>query len=96
MSAVQRSIGSRLLSASLRPSATRAIAPKYRTYATSSNEPEPKTSSNEAPTTPLNSESVQDRQENAAEGMRHKPDYNVAVDYRTSYVSQKEQPQWHT
>ncbi|KAK3202707.1 hypothetical protein GRF29_154g419734 [Pseudopithomyces chartarum] len=87
MSAVQRSIGSRLLSASLRPSATRAIAPRYRTYATASNEPEPKTSSSEAPTTPLDAESVQDRQENAAQGMRNKPDYNVAVDYRTSNFS---------
>lgn len=85
MSAVQRSIGSRLLSASLRPSTARAIAPKYRTYANASNEPEPKTSPNEAPNAPLEQSSLQDREQGAAEAVRHKPDYNVAIDYRTSY-----------
>ncbi|KAF1966091.1 hypothetical protein BU23DRAFT_593355 [Bimuria novae-zelandiae CBS 107.79] len=85
MSAMPRSIGSRLLSATIRPSATRAMVPKYRTY--TSKELEPQTSAGDAPTTPLQSDSVQDRQEGAAEGMRHKPDYNVAIDYRTSNFS---------
>jgi NADH dehydrogenase (ubiquinone) Fe-S protein 4 len=87
MSALPRTIGSRLLAPALRPSATRAITPSVRAYAT--NEPAPKgrkTSSEDAPAVKLNSESTQIREENAAEGMRHKPDYNVAIDYRTSCV----------
>lgn len=88
MSALPRSIGSRLLAPTLRPSATRALAPAYRTYAT--NEPTPhnhKTTSEDAPAVPLKSDSTQIRKEGAAEGMRHAPDYNVAVDYRTSCVT---------
>jgi hypothetical protein len=88
MSAVSRTIGSRLLTPALRPSAARAIAPTYRTYST--NEPIPhehKTSSDDSPAVKLNTESTQIREENAAEGMRHQPDYNVAVDYRTSCVT---------
>lgn len=87
MSALPRSIGSRLLAPALRPSATRSLAPAYRTYAT--NEPTPyqhKTSPDDAPAVPLKSDSTQIRKESAAEGMRHAPDYNVAVDYRTSCV----------
>jgi len=83
MSALPRSIGSRLLPATLRPSAARAIAPRYRTYA--SKEAESKTDPSDAPAVNL-TESSQIRQETAKEGIRHQPDYNVAVDYRTSYV----------
>jgi NADH dehydrogenase (ubiquinone) Fe-S protein 4 len=87
MSALPRTIGSRFLAPALRPSATRAIAPTYRTYAT--NEPTPhghKTTTEDAPAVKLNSDSTQIREESASEGMRHQPDYNVAVDYRTSCV----------
>ena len=87
MSALPRSIRSRLLAPALRPSATRAIAPSYRAYST--NEPTPhehKTSSEDAPAVKLTSSSTQIREEGAAEGMRHRPDYNVAIDYRVSYV----------
>lgn len=87
MSALPRSIGSRLLAPALRPSATRSLAPAYRTYATNEDTPHNhKTSSNDAPAVPLKSDSTQIRKESAAEGMRHAPDYNVAVDYRTSCV----------
>lgn len=87
MSAIPRSIGSRLLAPALRPSATRSLAPAYRTYST--NEPTPhqhKTTTEDAPAVPLKSDSTQIRKEDAAEGMRHAPDYSVAVDYRTSCV----------
>jgi NADH dehydrogenase (ubiquinone) Fe-S protein 4 len=85
MSALPRSIGSRLLAPALRPSTVRAIAPAYRPYSTKdSNEPERQTSTDDAPSAPVNSKSTQIREEGAAEGMRHAPDYNVAVDYRTS------------
>ena len=93
MSALQRSIGSRLLPATFRPSVTRAIAPKYRTYADASNEPAPKANTNEAPNAPLDHSSVQDREQTAAQGMSHKPDYNVAIDYRTSYVLRQRKQQ---
>lgn len=81
MSALPRSIGSRLLPAALRPSATRAIAPKYRTYASKENAPE--TSPSDAPNAPLTQSSLDTRQ-NSSQAMAHKPDYDVAVDYRTS------------
>jgi hypothetical protein len=84
MSALPRSIGSRLLAPALRPSAVRAIAPQYRSYSTP--EPERKTTSDEAPAVKVKSDSTQIRKEGAAEGMRHQPDYNVAIDYRTSCV----------
>ncbi|KAF9739561.1 NADH:ubiquinone oxidoreductase 21kD subunit [Paraphaeosphaeria minitans] len=88
MSALPRSIRSRLLPAAIRPSAPRVIAPKYRAFASNdaSNEVASKTSSSEAPNAPL-TESAQGRQESAADSMRHKPDYNVAIDYRTSNFS---------
>jgi hypothetical protein len=90
MSAVSRSIGSRFLVPALRPSVTRAFAPAYRTYSTNEDIPhQHKTSSEDAPAVPLKSDSTQIRKENAAEGMRHAPDYNVAVDYRTSCVAQE-------
>ena len=87
MSAVHRSIGSRLVRPALRPATARAVGPTSRFYAT--NEPKPhehKTSPSDAPAVKLNTESTQIREESAAEGMRHQPDYNVAVDYRTSYA----------
>jgi hypothetical protein len=82
MSALPRSIGSRVLAPALRPSTARAVAPAYRAYSTPN-----KTSSSEAPAVKLTSDSTQIREESAAEGMRHQPDYNVAIDYRTSCVS---------
>lgn len=87
MSALPRSIGSRLLAPALRPAAARAVAPSFRAYST--NEPTPhahKTSPEDAPAVRLTSSSTQIRQESAAEGMRHQPDYNVATDYRVSCV----------
>jgi NADH dehydrogenase (ubiquinone) Fe-S protein 4 len=83
MSALPRSIGSRLLPTTLRPSVARVIAPQYRTYA--SKEAESKTDASDAPAVNL-TESSQIRKETAKEGIRHQPDYNVALDYRTSYV----------
>jgi hypothetical protein len=101
MSALPRSIGSRLLPAAARPSVARVIAPRYRTFTSgdASTEVAPKTSSGDAPNAPL-TESAQDSQTGAADAMRHKPDYNVAVDYRTSYVHHEATrhgiPDWHT
>ena len=80
--------GAALVSA--QPLAARAFAPTYRTYATQppteSKEVAPKTSPEDSPAVNLRSESTQIREETAAEGIRHQPDYNVAVDYRTSCV----------
>jgi NADH dehydrogenase (ubiquinone) Fe-S protein 4 len=82
MSALPRSIRAKLLAPALRPSSARAVAPYHRTYAT--NEPAPQVNTEDAPAVPLKSDSTQIREESAAEGIRHQPDYNVAVDYRTS------------
>ncbi|KAJ4341305.1 ndufs4 NADH dehydrogenase Fe-S protein subunit [Ascochyta clinopodiicola] len=88
MSSLPRSIGSRLLAPALRPSVTRSLAPAYRTYATNEDTPHHhKTTPEDAPAVKLTSDSTQIRKESAAEGMRHAPDYNVAVDYRTSNFS---------
>ncbi|KAF2994491.1 NADH:ubiquinone oxidoreductase 21kD subunit [Curvularia kusanoi] len=88
MSALHRSIGSRLLAPALRPATARSFAPAYRTYSTNEDTPhQHKTTSEDAPAVPLKSESTQIRKENAAQGMAHAPDYNVAVDYRTSNFS---------
>lgn len=88
MSALQRSIGSRVLPSALRPTITRTIAPQYRSYATgpSSSEASPKTSPEDAPAAKLTTDSTQIREAGAAAAIRHQPDYNVAVDYRTSCV----------
>ncbi|KAF2708789.1 NADH-ubiquinone oxidoreductase-like protein 21 kDa subunit [Pleomassaria siparia CBS 279.74] len=84
MSALPRSIGSRLLPATLRPIAVRAAAPRYRSYATES---ATKTSPSDAPGA-QETGSTLIRQESPEEGVvRHKPDYNVNVDYRTSTFS---------
>lgn len=88
MSALPRSIGSRLLASTLRPTPTRSLAPAYRAYATNEQDPHAhKTTTQDAPAVKLTSDSTQIRKESAAEGMRHAPDYNVAVDYRTSCVA---------
>ncbi|PSN62077.1 hypothetical protein BS50DRAFT_577938 [Corynespora cassiicola Philippines] len=89
MSVLPRSIGSRLLSPALRPSAARVVLPKYRSYVSesSTSDPTPKTSSEDSPAVKL-TESTQIRSEGAIEGnVRHQPDYNVAIDYRTSNFS---------
>lgn len=85
MSALPKSIASRVLAPALRPSAASTLAPRYRAYST--NEHTPRTTAEDAPAVKLTSDSTQIRQEGAAEGMRHQPDYNVATDYRTSCVS---------
>lgn len=90
MSALQRSISSRLLPSALR-SAPRAVAPpQFRTFA--SKEAPIKTSPEDAPTSKQTTESTQIREASAAEGIRHQPDYNVAIDYRTSYVAAAHTP----
>ncbi|PVH96030.1 putative NADH-ubiquinone oxidoreductase 18 kDa subunit [Periconia macrospinosa] len=89
MSMLPRSIGSRLLSAGARRSSARAILPNCRTYASqpASTESERKTDPSDAPAVTL-TESSEIREQSPAEGsVRHKPDYNVAVDYRTSNFS---------
>ncbi|EUC38199.1 hypothetical protein COCCADRAFT_83492 [Bipolaris zeicola 26-R-13] len=88
MSALPRSIASRVLAPALRPSAARFAVPSYRAYST--NEPTPhahKTSPKDAPAVKLTSSSTQIREEGAAEGMRNRPDYNAAIDYRVSNFS---------
>jgi NADH dehydrogenase (ubiquinone) Fe-S protein 4 len=90
MPAVPRSIGARLLAHAARasPPASRAAIVHIRTYATNESDPHQHTTSSEdAPTVKLTSDSTQTREQSAAEGMRHQPDYNVAVDYRTSNFS---------
>jgi NADH dehydrogenase (ubiquinone) Fe-S protein 4 len=84
MSALPRSIRAKLFAPALRPAPARAVAPYHRTYAT--NEPAPQVNTEDAPAVPLKGDSTQIREESAAEGIRHQPDYNVAVDYRTSCV----------
>jgi NADH dehydrogenase (ubiquinone) Fe-S protein 4 len=88
MSALHRSIGSRLLAPALRPATARSFAPAYRTYSTNEDVPhQHKTTSEDAPAVPLKSESTQIRKETASQGTPHAPDYNVAIDYRTSNFS---------
>ena len=81
MSAIQRSIRSRLLPTASRPTARLAAVPKHWYYI---NEPSRKASSNNAPAAKPGDSAII-RQEGAAGGQpRHRPDYNVAIDYRTS------------
>lgn len=55
--------------------------PQRRNYAKDVQETTPE----DAPGARATSDSTQIREQSAAEGMRqHQPDYNVAVDYRTS------------
>ncbi|KAL5117930.1 ndufs4 NADH dehydrogenase Fe-S protein subunit [Pleosporales sp. CAS-2024a] len=96
MSALPRSLAAQLRpwALALRPSGARALAPQCR-RAYSTMEPTPhqhRTTSDDAPAVRLTSDSTQIREEGAAEGMRHQPDYNVAVDYRTSHVSPQRFP----
>ncbi|KAF2739045.1 hypothetical protein EJ04DRAFT_509198 [Polyplosphaeria fusca] len=88
MSALPRSIGSRLLAATSRPAAGRVPALRHRSYATEpSKEAAPKTTSADSPAE-RPGESLLIRQEGVAEGQpKHQPDYNVAIDYRTSNFS---------
>jgi hypothetical protein len=77
----QRSIRSWLLLTASRPTARFAAVPKHRYY---TNEPSLKASSENAPIAKPG-DSAMIRQEGAAGGQpRHQPDYNVAIDYRTS------------
>lgn len=86
MSALPRSIGSRLFPVVSRPTAARAISPKYRAYGATKEETSveatPKTTTEDKPTDKVSRIS----EESPAQSIRHKPDYNVAVDYRTSWV----------
>ncbi|KAF2204683.1 putative NADH-ubiquinone oxidoreductase 18 kDa subunit, partial [Delitschia confertaspora ATCC 74209] len=85
MSALQRSIGARLLPAVARASVTRSFAPATRCYST---DPPPKVNTDDAPGA-KEGESAMVRQEGVKEtiGKQHQPDYNVAIDYRTSNFS---------
>ncbi|KAF2273002.1 uncharacterized protein EI97DRAFT_461443 [Westerdykella ornata] len=83
MSALCRPISTRLQLAALRPSAARAIVPQHRNYARDVQETTPE----DAPGPRATGDSTQIREQSAAEGMRHQPDYNVAIDYRTSNFS---------
>ncbi|KAF1994809.1 NADH-ubiquinone oxidoreductase-like protein 21 kDa subunit [Amniculicola lignicola CBS 123094] len=88
MSALPRSIGSRLMPAVLRPATTRTMLPKYRAISSSTEAPS-KTGSADSPAERVGNSALI-RQEGAAEGagaLRHQPDYSVAVDYRTSNFS---------
>jgi len=81
MSALQRSIGSRILPAVARASGTRSLATTSRYH---TQDPSPKAGSGDAPG-PMEGESNMIRTESPRESMaKHQPDYNVAVDYRTS------------
>lgn len=80
MSPLPRTVGVRLLASAPRPSSLRALAPRPRTYAI-------KTDTSDAPNAPANTSSTQIREEGAAQGMAHKPDYNAVIDYRTSNFS---------
>ncbi|KAF2143804.1 uncharacterized protein K452DRAFT_317242 [Aplosporella prunicola CBS 121167] len=87
---MQRSLTPRLLAAASRPVAQRAALPARRFFADkvdASSEPAPKSASDEAPAARAG-DSAMIRQEGALEGApRHAPDYNVAIDYRTSTYS---------
>ncbi len=87
MSALQKSIGLRLIASAARPTPLRAYIPISRTYSEAvdrSTQPEPKTTSEDAPAA-RRGDSAMISSENAVEAApRHQPDYNVAVDYRTS------------
>lgn len=94
MAALPKSIGSRLLSTVVRPAVGRVNALKFRPYASSagttsstSTEENPRTSPADSPKERVGV-SLQEREQDPAEGsVRHNPDYNVAVDYRTSWVT---------
>ncbi|KAF2473937.1 NADH-ubiquinone oxidoreductase-like protein 21 kDa subunit [Lindgomyces ingoldianus] len=84
MTLLPRSIGSRLIPAAVRPSTARLIAPRYRPYAT---EPRPKTGPGDAPGATAGESSMIQTESPGNAMAKHQPDYNVAVDYRTSNFS---------
>jgi NADH dehydrogenase (ubiquinone) Fe-S protein 4 len=87
MSSLPRTIASRALAPAFRASSLRAAVPSRRAYATNESDmSQRKVTSEDAPAVKLTSDSTQIREESASAGMRHKPDYNVAVDYRSSCV----------
>jgi len=80
MSFLQKSIGSRALSSSARLFPRQASLIHVRSYTDNATRPD-------EPPGPKLSESSLVKQEGPAESMaRHQPDYDVAPDYRTSYV----------
>jgi len=82
MSLIHKSIGSRLIATSARRSA-RPFTTRSRLHA---DEPTPKASAADPPAG-KDGESSLIRKEGPSEGTAHAPDYNVAVDYRTSTFS---------
>ncbi|EOD43582.1 putative nadh-ubiquinone oxidoreductase 18 kda protein [Neofusicoccum parvum UCRNP2] len=83
---MQRSLNSRLLAAASRPAVRRACVPARRFYSDGV-EPTPKTSSGDKPGVQAGDASLVSK-EGASEAMvKHNPDYNVTVDYRTSTFS---------
>ncbi|KAF2494202.1 hypothetical protein BU16DRAFT_512579 [Lophium mytilinum] len=84
MSALPRSIGSRLLPLVARPTVRRAFAPQIRHYA---DEPSPKINALDAPSTKP-AEAAMISRESGGEGTpSHQPDYDVSIDYRVSNFS---------
>ncbi|EON60820.1 hypothetical protein W97_00029 [Coniosporium apollinis CBS 100218] len=87
MSALQRSIGSRLIASAVRPTIARTLLPVSRAYSKATDEPDSKASTEDAPSA-RGGDSAMITSENAVEAApRHQPDYNVAIDYRTSTFS---------
>jgi len=87
MSILPRTIASRALAPAFRVSSLRAAVPSRRAYATNESEPhQHKVTPEDAPAVKLTTDSTQIREEGASSGMRHQPDYNVAIDYRSSCV----------
>lgn len=91
MSFLQRAASSRFAGAATYNTSCRihaSMARGYRTKATvssKSTEAKPQTSAAEPPG-PTPPENAQIREQSPAEGIPNQPDYNVAADYRTSYV----------
>lgn len=66
---------------------TRPFSTQFRRYA---DEPAPKSSTSDAPNAPASEKADMISQEGPGAAMaRHAPNYNVAVDYRTSYVERR-------
>ncbi|TKA76651.1 NADH-ubiquinone oxidoreductase 21 kDa subunit, mitochondrial [Cryomyces minteri] len=92
MPLLPRPATARLLAAAVRPASRRLGPASARTYADEgahdrSVQPDPKSSTSDAPSAKPG-DSAMIRQQGPAEGApRHKPDYDVAVDYRTSKFS---------
>lgn len=82
MSLIHKSIGSRLVATAVRRSNARAFTttPRFQDAA-----PEPKSSASDPPAETKDSASMIRKEGPAAGLARHQPDYNAAVDYRSSY-----------